>query len=78
MKVDDGEPLGGRSSAASDFAELENSAAVPLTGYQAPAQQRYVTQPPYAAPQPQQPTWAPQYESIDPITGKPMTGIYGL
>ena len=82
MKVDDGEPLGGRSSAASDFADLENSTAAPQTGYQAPSQPAYVTQQPYTAPQSQQPytapQQAPQYGNIDPITGAPITGIYGL
>jgi hypothetical protein len=115
-KVADGEPLGGRTTAANDFAGV---AAQPQQGYQAPSQyqqpapqdsawpnqlggqpQQY-QQPPQTyqappvqqghqqapqtyqqpAPQPQQgyqqpPQPAPQ--QIDPITGLPIGGVYGI
>lgn len=75
----DGEPLGGRVSAAEAFG------AAPQQGYGAP-QQGYA-QPPaqqgYGAPQqqpqaPQQQPQAPQ-QQFDPITGQPLGGgIYGI
>lgn len=74
MKVEDGEPLGGRSSAAADFAELENAAAAAPPSYPDTAQPAYTQQYQYAAPQPQ----PQQYGELDPITGRPVTGIYGL
>lgn len=81
QKLEDGDPLGGRTSAANDFNDLPFPA--PGGGYQAPAYQQ-PQQPAYQAPaypqgyaQPQYQQPAPQYQQpqqIDPITGKPMTG----
>jgi hypothetical protein len=88
MKMADGEPLSGRTDAASDFGE-----PLPLPGdfnqpYAAPAPQYQAPQ----YPQPMQqgfpqgqggygqpygtptPAPAPQYQAIDPITGKPVIG----
>ncbi|MDO5397042.1 MAG: DUF2815 family protein [bacterium] len=62
VKVDEGKPLGGRCSAASDFAGLENAAS---QQYQPPA---------YAAPTQQY----RQSAALDPITGQPITGTYGF
>lgn len=72
LKVDDGEPLGGRSSAASDFEGLEDVSAQPQyqqPAYGAPAQPQY-----------QQPAYGAQrgFTEIDPVTGQPTGAIYGL
>jgi hypothetical protein len=92
QKVSDGEPLGGRRSAAEDFASLAATAPAyqPQQGFgtsQPPVypQQGYGQQPPTYPQQgygqqppvyPQQPQQTVQY---DPITGKPLSGgIMGL
>lgn len=74
MKTRDGEPLSGGSSAASDFAGLENATAstTPMYGAAMPAtpgynQQQYATPAQYA-----QPAAAPNGVRINPITGQPM------
>ncbi len=62
QKVRDGEPLGGRTTAADDFGSF---APTP----QQPAQ----AQPPQSMYQPiQQPQQPQQYQAIDPITGMPI------
>lgn len=104
-KVADGEPLGGRTTAANDFAGVAQpqqdsqwpnqlGGQQPQQGYQAPPvqqgyqqapiQQGYQQQPqayqqPAAQPQQgyqAQPQPAPQ--QIDPITGLPIGGVYGI
>jgi hypothetical protein len=82
QKLRDGEPLGGGTSAASDFGDIGSFGA---QQYQAPVQQQYqqpvqqqyqapIQQPMYQAPVQQQ--YQPQ---IDPITGKPIiNGVMGL
>ncbi len=76
QKLEDGEPLGGRSSATSDFGDPQQP------GYTAPSNGAYypptgapVQQPGYGQPAaPQQPQ-----QAVDPITGLPINGgIYGL
>lgn len=73
QKTRDGEPLGGKVTAADAF-----GAAPQQTAYTAPA---YTAQPQYNAPAPAyappaQPQYAPQ--QIDPFTGLPVSGIYGV
>jgi hypothetical protein len=81
QKLEDGEPLGGRTTAADDFGggayqapapqqpvqQQPQYAAAPAPNYAPPAQQ------PYAPPAQQQP---PQQQPVqyDPITGAPITG----
>lgn len=88
QKLEDGEPLGGRTSAANDFNDLpwpgEQQYQQPTSQYQPPQpqqpayqpQQQYQApqQPAYQQPQYQQPQGYPQQQPIDPITGKPMSG----
>lgn len=66
QKLEDGEPLGGRTSAADDFGG----------GHQAPTQPQQPAQPVYPQAGPQQPAYPQQQQpvQIDPITGKPITG----
>ena len=73
QKLEDGEPLGGRRSAADDFG-ICLTTQQPV--YQQPQQPTYQQAPIY----PQQPTPAqPAQQQIDPITGKPIQGgIMGL
>ncbi len=77
QKLEDGEPLGGRTSAASDFGDSTlgyTPAAAPATPAYGP-QPGYPQQPAHGQ-QPAQPGQPVQY---DPITGKPLTGgIMGL
>lgn len=81
QKVEDGEPLGGRTTAADDFGGY--APQQPAPSYippqpQQPAYPQYAPQPPYGYPQaaPTQPQYQPQ---IDPITGKPVIGsVMGL
>lgn len=80
QKVGDGEPLGGRTTAADDFGGAPSFAAPapqaapayqPQPQYQQPVAPAY--QPPYQAPA------APQWgapPAVDPITGQP--AVYGL
>lgn len=90
QKVEDGEPLSGRTNAADDFG------GAPAYPQQAPAYPQYATQPAYVPqqpqytpqqppvyPNPQHPTAQPQYApqpqqqqqpQIDPITGQPVVG----
>lgn len=92
QKVADGEPLGGRRSAADDFASLAQTAppapgipAQPPTvqpgypGYQ-PTYSGYAGPPAYPQPvYPAQPAAPQQPVQIDPITGRPLSGgIMGL
>jgi hypothetical protein len=93
QKLEDGEPLGGRTTAVDDFGDGAGFAAAPVTGYpQQPVQQpqtypqpQYQTPAPPAYQQPQyqqapvQPIYPQQPVQIDPITGKPVTGgVMGL
>jgi hypothetical protein len=71
QKIEDGEPLSGRTSASDDFSTEQSPWPVP--------------QQPQYQPQPQapnQPQYQPQYQTqpqFDPITGKPIVGnIMGL
>jgi len=89
QKVADGEPLGGRRSAAEDFASLVATAppenAQPYYGQPAyghpaaPQAPVYPPQPSTAAPiYPTQPGTAAPVQ-IDPITGKPLQGdVWGI
>ena len=79
QKLGDGEPLGGRTDAATDFG------GAPANAYAQPATPQGYVQP--AAPVYQQPVApvypqpaAPQYVGpIDPITGRPINGgVMGL
>lgn len=86
-KVADGEPLGGRTTAANDFADMvagqvdsplpqqlatpQQGYQQPAQGYQAPAPQGY--QQGYQQPQPMQ-----QPVQLDPITGLPVGGVMGI
>ena len=70
MKTDDGEPLSGRTNAASDFAEFENTQPTAQPMYQQSVQQSAIGQ----AQAPVQ----PMYRQIDPITGQPLTPIMGM
>lgn len=81
QKLDDGEPLGGRTSATSDFGDGVGYGYAQPQQYGQPQyqpQQQY--QPQYQqAPVYQQPTAPQQYGQpqqpvIDPITGRPITG----
>lgn len=85
MKTRDGDPLGGGTTAANDFADLEQTAAMPAgmpntgTPMNVPPQQGYVpqaTQPMGmpATPQTQQYGMANNqaFPQINPITGQPM------
>lgn len=89
QKLADGEPLGSKTTAASDFGgdlpmQPNTYAAAPAPSYRAPQPQQ---QPQYASPQynprPQQaPQYAPQQPqqpqrqvATDPITGAPIYGI---
>jgi hypothetical protein len=77
QKLEDGEPLGGRVSAASAFGDSNGyNAAAPNyqpQQYSAPYPQQSYGQAPYA-PQ-QQPVYQPQQPAqYDPITGAPITG----
>lgn len=84
QKLEDGEPLGGRTSAASDFGDgaIGYTPATPTYNTQpqqpgyAPAQANYQPQQPVYG---QQPTYQPQQpaqqlQQYDPITGAPITG----
>lgn len=85
QKIEDGEPLGGRTNAADDF-----GGTAPQQGYpqQSQAQPTYQQQPQYGAPaqapnyqqQQQIPQGQPvQQPQIDPITGAPIGGgVYGI
>ena len=88
QKLEDGEPLGGRTTAADDFSGAPGyypptrapvQPQQPLYPqqpvYQAPQQPAYPQQPVYQAPQ--QPAYPQQY---DPITGAPISpgGVMGL
>jgi hypothetical protein len=74
QKVEDGEPLGGRTSAASDFADdlqtTQVQYAAPSQNYAPPVQQQY------QAPVQQQYQQYQQYQApvqqYDPITGRPI------
>jgi hypothetical protein len=81
QKLEDGEPLGGRTSANDDFgaaAGFPAAPAYPQPGYQQPAY-AYPAQPGYPQPSaftpavPQQPAYQ-QPAQVDPITGKPLLG----
>ena len=66
QKVRDGEPLGGRTSAADDFGSFAPVSQQTQQQFQQPQiqpQQQY---------QPQQPQQTQQYQAIDPITGNPI------
>ncbi|MEA5134632.1 MAG: DUF2815 family protein [Candidatus Fimivivens sp.] len=71
QKLEDGEPLGGRASAADDFADVSYTAPAPApAAYQQPVYaqpQAYPAQPVY----PQQGYQQPTAQRIDPITGLP-------
>lgn len=89
QKLEDGEPLGGKTSAADDFgaqaAPWNQPAQAQYTQptYQQPAQTQYQPQPQYQQPAPMQ-YQQPQYQQpIDLITGQPAAnqpigGIMGL
>ena len=59
QKLADGEPLGGRSTAAEDFAPVQDTA--PIYGAAQPAAPNY------------QQTGQPQMPAVDPLTGMPLT-----
>jgi hypothetical protein len=75
QKLEDGEPLGGRTSAASDFGDPTSLPYQPQPQYAAPAQQyqpQYQQQPQFQQPQYQQQYQQPGAQHFDPITGLPM------
>ncbi len=83
QKLEDGQPLSGRSTAAEDFGGA-NSGMAPATtytqnvpGYQAPpvAPAQQPIAPAYGAQVPQQ---NPYVQSVNPITGQPINNIYGV
>ena len=59
QKLADGEPLGGRSTAAEDFGPVQDTA--PVYGAAQPAAPNY------------QQTGQPQMPAVDPLTGMPLT-----
>lgn len=80
QKLEDGEPLGGRTNAADDFGGgYAPAPAYPQQpAYQPPVQPGY-QQPSYPQQQPVQPAYPQQPVQIDPITGRPVNGgIMGL
>lgn len=87
QKLEDGEPLGGRTTAADDFggapsypAPQPAYAAPTQPAYQQPAAPQWGTPPP-AYQQPAAPQWGappPNYPQVDPITGQPIAPVYGL
>ncbi len=78
QKLEDGEPLGGRTRAADDF----DAPAAPTV--QPPYQQPYpqpAAAPVYAqnyAPPPQWGTPPAYQQAVDPITGQPVPPVYGM
>lgn len=70
QKTRDGEPLGGRVSAAEAF----GGGAAPSPQYNAPYQPPMAPPPQYAPPQYAQQQYSPPYAAVDPITGLP-TGM---
>ncbi|HEY8464208.1 MAG TPA: DUF2815 family protein [Bacillota bacterium] len=92
QKLEDGEPLGGRTSAADDFAAFgPGPAPAPAAQPYQATQQQYQYQPQQPAIMPQyQPVTvgqnqfspaptAPQQQQMDPITGRPIVGgIMGI
>lgn len=87
QKLEDGEPLGGRTTAADDFGGAPSypapqpAYAAPIQpAYQQPAAPQWGTPPP-AYQQPAAPQWGappPNYQQVDPITGQPIAPVYGL
>jgi hypothetical protein len=90
-KVADGEPLGGRTTAANDFGGVQQQAqtdsAWPTQLGGQPTPQNYQQQTQYQAPAPQTQTQTYQQpqnfqqsapQQIDPITGKPIGAVYGI
>lgn len=79
QKLEDGEPLGNRSTAVSDFGEVpsyQQPTYAPQPQYAAPQQPAY-PQPQYAPAAPMYPQQSPT--AIDPITGMPYGGkVLGL
>ncbi len=71
IKIEDGEPLGGRTSVNEDLAALtgQQYAAAP-----APTQPAYNPAPAPVAPNYGYPAYPPQAAPVDPITGLPITG----
>lgn len=82
QKVDDGEPLAGRTTAADDFGGAPYPGAPPT--YQQPAYNPYASPHPAQPMYPQQPIYQPaaptQPQQYDPITGAPIPsgGVMGL
>lgn len=78
QKLEDGQPLSGRSTAAEDFGDSAASGLAPATPYaQVPGYQPPVN-PTYVAPS-QQPMQNPYGQpSVNPITGQPINNIYGV
>lgn len=78
QKTRDGEPLGGRVSAAEAF----GNSSQPQYPVSTPPAAQFPQQPTYAQPQyapVQQTAPAPQYQApVDPLTGQPIGGIYGI
>lgn len=74
QKTRDGEPLGGKVSAAEAFGDSSAVPAYQQPAYAAPPAPNYPTAPVPSAYQ--QPAYTAQ--QIDPITGQPVSGIYGL
>lgn len=65
QKLDDGEPLGSKTTAADDFGEMLAPTPAPYYGVpQVPPQPQYQPQP--------QPNYAPAQPQINPITGLPI------
>lgn len=80
QKTRDGEPLGGKVTAVEAFGAADPSGFYPVPPQTAPAYPTAAVAPPApTAPYPAQatPAYAP-VPQIDPITGAPVSGIYGL
>lgn len=79
QKVGDGEPLGGRTTAADDFGN-----APAFTSPAPQAAPAYQPQPQPQYQQPVAPAYQPPYQApaappaVDPITGQPTAPVYGL
>lgn len=83
QKIEDGEPLGNRTTAADDFGDSAGFTPSAPAYPQQPAYAPVPPQPVYGQPtpaynpyaqQPVQPAYPQQPMQIDPITGKPITG----
>ncbi len=80
QKLEDGQPLSGRSTAAEDFGDSAASGLAPATPYaQVPGYQPPTLNQPYTTPAPAQAMQNPYGQpAVNPITGQPINNIYGV